>query len=99
MIKANVLIHTCIPYTYARTHTCITEHTHTHTHTHTHMVVNKINLLVARSRHLSGCFWLFAPKFLGGAGNLRMVLCHSMNAGSMVGIPWGGRGTQTLPYA
>ena len=34
--------------------------------------------------------WLllaFCFKFFSGGGNLRMVLCHSMNAGSVVGIP------------
>ena len=44
-------------------------------------------------------FWLSGPKFLGGAGDLRMVPGHSMNAGPVVGIPWGGADTQTLPYA
>ena len=29
----------------------------------------------------------------------RMVLCHSLNAGSVVGIPWGDGDTQTLPCA
>ena len=28
-----------------------------------------------------------------------MVLCHSMNAGSVLGIPLGDGDTQTLPYA
>ena len=28
-----------------------------------------------------------------------MEPCHSMNAGSVVGIPSGGADTQTLPYA
>ena len=28
-----------------------------------------------------------------------MVPCHSMNAGSVVGIPSGSADTQTLPYA
>ena len=32
-----------------------------------------------------GLFLAFCLKFLGGGGNLRMVLCHSMNAGCMVG--------------
>ena len=36
---------------------------------------------------VSGCFWLFVRKNLGGFdGDLRMVLCHPMNAGSVVGI-------------
>ena len=48
--------------------------------------------------HLSGFFILFAPIFLGGGRDLRMELCHSMNAGSVVRIPWGGRDPQTLPY-
>ena len=55
--------------------------------------------LLALSSHLSGCFWgFFCPKILGGGGDLRMVLCHSMNAGSVVGIPWGGGDTRTLSY-
>ena len=29
----------------------------------------------------------------------QIVLCHSMNAGSVKEIPWGGGDTQTLPYA
>ena len=41
----------------------------------------------------------FLPKILGGEGQVRMVLCHSVNAGSVVGIPWGVGYTQTLPYA
>ena len=28
-----------------------------------------------------------------------MVLCHYINADSVVGIPWGGRDTQIPPYA
>ena len=38
-------------------------------------------------------FW---PKILGGGMYLWMVLCHSMNAGSVVGIPRGGGNNQ--PY-
>ena len=38
-------------------------------------------------------FWLFAPKFWKVVGN------HSLSAGSVVGIPWGGGDTQTIPYA
>ena len=49
--------------------------------------------------HLSGCFWLFAPKILGDGGGLWMVLCHSINAGSVAGIPWIGEDAQTLPHA
>ena len=37
-------------------------------------------------RHLSGCFWLFAPKF-------------GRYVGSVVGIPCSGGDTQTLPHA
>ena len=29
----------------------------------------------------------FCPKILGGTRHLQMVLCHSMNAGSVVEIP------------
>ena len=32
----------------------------------------------------------FCHKILVGDGDLRMVLCHSMNAGSVVMIPLGG---------
>ena len=49
-------------------------------------------LLVA----LSNCFG-FLPKILGGGGDIQMVLCHSINAGWVVGIPWGGVDTQTPP--
>ena len=28
-----------------------------------------------------------------------MVLCHSMKAGLVMGMPWGGGDTQTLPYS
>ena len=41
---------------------------------------------------LSCCFW-------GCGRDLRMVFCHFMNVGSVVGIPWGGGDTQTLLYA
>ena len=41
----------------------------------------------------------FFSKILGGYRDLQMVLCHSMNAGSVVGIPLGGGNTQTLPFA
>ena len=41
----------------------------------------------------------FLSKHFGGGGDLEMILCHSMNADSMVGIPCGGRDTQTLPCA
>ena len=33
----------------------------------------------------------FSPKFFGGGEDLPMVLCHSMNAGSVAGIPRGIR--------
>ena len=62
--------------------------------------------------HLCLCFWwlgrvtlvitfaFLSQNFWGeGGGNLWMVLCHSVNAGSVVGIPWGPGETQTLPYA
>ena len=32
----------------------------------------------------------FCPKIWGGDRDLQMVLCDFMNAGSVVGIPWGG---------
>ena len=39
-------------------------------------------------------------KMLGGSRDLWMVLCHSLNAGLVVGgIPWHGGDTQSLPYA
>ena len=41
----------------------------------------------------------FSWKLLGGGGDLPMVLCHSLNAGLVVRIPWDGRDTQTLRYA
>ena len=41
----------------------------------------------------------FFPKILGGGRDLQMVLCHSMNTGSVMGIPYSGEDTQTLPYA
>ena len=50
---------------------------------------------------LESPWWLllaFWPKILTGSRDLWIVLCHSMNAGSVVGIPWGGGDTQTLPY-
>ena len=106
MIKANVLIHTCIPYTHARTrvslntythtrtHTCITEHIHTHTRTcitehtraHTRLSKKYIYWWFARVARVTLVIAFgFLPKILGGAGDLRMVLCHSMIAGSVVG--------------
>ena len=51
---------------------------------------------------LESPWWLFlafCPKNLGDSGDLWIVLCHSLNAGSALGIPWGGGNTQTLPYA
>ena len=41
----------------------------------------------------------FLPKILGGGGDLRMVLSHSGNAGSVVVIPGGGGNTRTLTCA
>ena len=48
---------------------------------------------------IPGCYWWlirvtlvvtlgFCPKILGGGRDLQMVLLHSMNVGSVVGIPW-----------
>ena len=37
------------------------------------------------------------PKILGGGGDIQMVLCHSVNAGCVVGTLRGGGDTQTLP--
>ena len=42
---------------------------------------------------------LLSPKILGGGRDLRIVLCHSSNVGSLVRIPWDGGEIQTLPYA
>ena len=36
---------------------------------------------------VGGSLLAFCSKILGGGGDLYMVLCHSMNAGSVVGIP------------
>ena len=50
---------------------------------------------------LESPWWLllaFCPKNLGGGGDVWLLFYHSMNAGSVVGIPWGGEDTQTLPY-
>ena len=52
-------------------------------------------LLVARYRHLSGCFWLFALKFWEMAGTYEWWLCSKMNAARVGGVG-GGRGTQPL---
>ena len=41
----------------------------------------------------------FCSKISGGGRDLQMVLCHSMNTGSVMGIPYSGGDTQTLPYA
>ena len=38
----------------------------------------------------------FCPKFLGGGEDLRLVLCCYMNAGWVMGIPWGCGDTQTI---
>ena len=40
-------------------------------------------------------FGFFAPKILGGGWDLIMLLCHSMNAGSVVGRHTGDGNTQT----
>ena len=40
----------------------------------------------------------FSPQNLGGGRDIWIILCHSMNAGPVVEIPWGSRDTQTLPY-
>ena len=39
--------------------------------------------------HLSGCFCLFAPKFLEGGWDLRMILCQFVSAIST--LKGGGR--------
>ena len=52
-----------------------------------------------RMLNLIGGFWLLALKFLGDSRDLQMVLCHYINAGLVVGIPWDGGSTQSLPYA
>ena len=41
-------------------------------------------------------FWLFVSKFLGDGRELWMILCHSVNAGWMVGILRKSGDTQTL---
>ena len=54
-------------------------------------------LLIGGSEsHLSGCFWFFALKILGGGRDLWMLICYSMTAGWVVGTITGGRDTQTL---
>ena len=55
------------------------------------------------------CWWLvrvtlvvafgFLPQNFGRWQGPTMVLRHSMNTGSVVGIPWGGGDTRTLPHA
>ena len=55
-----------------------------------------VHMIGGSESHISGCFSAFHPKILVGDGNLRMVLCHYMNAGWVVGTP---RGVGTLnPY-
>ena len=54
-------------------------------------IFQNIPYLLFRSSQLSGCFY---SKRVPPNGT-----CHSMNAGSVVGIPLGGGDTQTLPYA
>ena len=41
----------------------------------------------------------FLPQNFVRWRDLQMVLCHSMNAGSVVGIHSGDVDTQTIPYA
>ena len=51
---------------------------------------------------LEALWWLVSaidPNILRGSGDLWMVLCHSMNACSVIWIPWGCGDTQTLPCA
>ena len=55
-------------------------------------------VLVARWSYIWVALAL-GPKILRDGCDLWVVFCHSMNAGSVVGIPWGGGDTQTLPYA
>ena len=54
---------------------------------------------MAHESHLTGLLLAFCPKVLEDGGDLQIVLCHSVNACWMVGIPWGGGDTQTLPCA
>ena len=42
---------------------------------------------------------VFRPKTLGADGDLRMILCHSLIAGSVVGKSSGSGDTEPLPYA
>ena len=44
-------------------------------------------------RHLIGCFWLFAFGFSKSGCDLRMVFCHSVNAGWDFGTLRGGGDT------
>ena len=53
-------------------------------------------LLVARSSHLSGCFWLFAPKFWEVVGTYELLFCSKRNAALVVLTMLGGGDTQTL---
>ena len=51
--------------------------------------------LLACKSHLSGCFWLFAPKFLEVMGTYKLSFCWKRNAASAVLTIWGGGDTQT----
>ena len=51
---------------------------------------------MVRQSHLSGCFWLFAPKFWEVAGTHKLFYCHSMNVGS--GECSGGVAGTLKPY-
>ena len=44
-------------------------------------------------------FGFLAPKFWEVAETYELFFCHFMNAGSVMGIPWGGGDTQIIPYA
>ena len=46
--------------------------------------------------HLSGCFWLFAPKFWEVVGTYEWYFCSFMNAAWVLGTIRGGEDTQTL---
>ena len=65
-----------------------------------HINVLSVELVIGGT--LGSTLWLllaFCPTVFGGGRNQWMVLCHFMNAASVLGIPWGGGDTQTLPYA
>ena len=57
---------------------------------------SEMKSLMARKSHLSGCFWLFAPKFWEVVGTYKLSFCPKRNAASVVLTMWGGRDTQTL---